>query len=122
MSHSSIESSVISLEAGSGMDGIVSFGFMDLVIEVLQSSEIQTLRNRSREQINNEESGHRLRNHTNANTLSKIHSNWEVDEFFKVDHVVTSVKPSYFVAQPYILKTWQKSDDETGVSEPTETR
>ena len=100
---------MISLEAGSGMDVIVSFGFRDLVIEVLQSSEIQTLR-------------HRFRNRTNANTKSKIHSNLEVDEFYKVDHIVTSVKPSHFVAQPYTLKTWQKSDEETRISEPTETR
>ena len=52
-------------------------------------------------------SGNRSRNgiqsiHTNPNTKTKIHGNREVDELSKVDHVVTSAKPSHFEAQLYI--------------------
>ena len=106
VSHRSIESEGISLDAGLRLGGLPALDLCDMVIAVLQSthhavrdhrSMIQVPRSRARSEIQS----------TNPNTKSISNSNREVDELSDVDHVVTSAKPSQFEAQLYI------SDDKT---------
>ena len=92
VSHSSIESEVLSLDAGLRMDGIPAHDLWDLVVEVLHSSE----------DVHREiDRAMKPKAHTNPNTKTKIHSNREVDKLSKVDHVVRRAKPSHFEAQLY---------------------
>ena len=85
------------LDAGLRMDGIPALDRWDLVIAVLHTSKnIPASGNRSREETQSA--------NTNPNTKAKIHSNREVDELSKVDHVVPSGKPSHFEAQLCIFE------------------
>ena len=117
VSHSSIESEVLSLDAGLRLDGIPAHDLWDLVVEEC-CILLKTFRHR---EIDRAMKPKAL---TNPNTNTKIHSNREVDELPKVDHVVTSAKPSHFEAQLYNFEDKWSCDqnDHQGLKSDGETR
>ena len=98
VSHSSIESEVISLDAGLRMDGIPALDLCDLVIGVLHSSSnVPARRNLSRDEINvlapRNPSRYEIQSkHTNTNTKTERHGNRDTDELSDVEHNTFSLR------------------------------
>ena len=93
MSHSSIESEIISLDAGLGMDGLPALDFWDVVIDVLRSSK-------STESPNHGAAGKCSRNHKSK---PKQKGNRNVDQLSNVDCVTTDATSSQGESQLYIF-------------------
>ena len=96
VSHSSIKSEVISLDAGLRMDGLPALGLWDLVIEIVHSSLDQPDQGNL---FDNEQSRKR------TNSRPKKHPNRGDLQLINVDDVTTNAELSHFSALPYILRT-----------------
>ena len=101
VSHCSTEAEIVSLDAGSRMDGIPALDLWDLVIEVFLSSPNQLKKSKRRVQ------GNLLRDtpsnkHTDNQTKTPIqHDNLALSN---VDHVLSNAKSSRFGAMLYIFE------------------
>ena len=100
VSHSSTESEILSLDAGSRMDGIPALDLWDLVFEVLHSSFSQP--KKSEENVQ----GNLLhdtpsRKHTNSQTITQIQYNDL--ELCNVECVSSNVTSSHFGAMLFIF-------------------
>ena len=89
VSHCSTESEIISLDAGSRLDGIPALDLWDLVFEVFHSSSNQPMKSKEKVQ------GELLRDtpsrkHTNSQVKTPIQHNDL--ELCNVDHVSSNVK------------------------------
>ena len=95
VSHSSIESKVISVDAGLRMDGIPALELWDLVTEILYSSLHQPVQGN----LLRDEEQPRKR----TSTRTKKHPNRNDLELFNVDHVTTNAK--FYHSPCFTLKT-----------------
>ena len=97
VSHRSTDSEVISLDAGLRMDGIPAVGLWDLAI-VLDFFWKKKFQHRETDRAMKSKQ-------TPTPTPKRRHTaKREVEELSKVDHVVTSAKPSLFQAQLHIFE------------------
>ena len=110
VSHSSTESEVLSLDAGLRMDGLPALDLWDLDIEVLHSSLNQPSIQGNR--CRDEQSGKR------SNTRTKKRPNWDDLRLNKFDHVTSTAQLSHLGALLTLLKTTQKSENQTCVPHP----
>ena len=101
VSHSSTESSVISLNAGLRMDGLLALDLWDIVIEVLRSTK---------DNIHPKHTGHQKTGAVlDSKTMAQhVTRKQKVDQLRNVDRVPTNTQSSHGESQVYIVEDNKK--------------
>ena len=115
--HSPTESEVSSSDAGLRMDGIPALDLWDLIIEVLHSSSIQSTARGSLlcdEHYEKEHSNERMKKE--SSTSEDL--GWSNIDFVTLDAKLLVSMPCFTFSRNQDDHQWQKSDDETRISNP----